>query len=232
MELCGKAYLCLCKHANVFITLFTMMLSCGIPELQSLDDIEYLRKTLSVERTEQDALEYFQKQLNEAHGGAWTTKLDWFFHWVKNRWRLVDVCRDSSMDGAIGLLVACCCRIGLIDSCRSLPVGGCCWSCVIATGRPMTTNSTGISCFALKLHKEQNWRWCYAGRVLGKTSLRNYNPWILSNRLFREASPVQCCWSDTCWSCAVATGRSMTADSNATSCVALKTPQRTELTTV
>ncbi|KAI0224779.1 Phosphatidylinositol 4,5-bisphosphate 3-kinase catalytic subunit alpha [Lamellibrachia satsuma] len=85
MELCGKAYLCLRNHANVFITLFTMMLSCGIPELQSLDDIEYLRKTLAVERSEQEALEYFQQQLNEAHGGAWTTKLDWFFHWVKNR---------------------------------------------------------------------------------------------------------------------------------------------------
>ncbi len=44
MELCGKAYLCLRSHANVFITLFTMMLSCGIPELQSLDDIGYIRK--------------------------------------------------------------------------------------------------------------------------------------------------------------------------------------------
>lgn len=84
-ELCGKAYLCLRAHSNVFITLFTMMLSCGIPELQSLDDIGYLRKTLAVEKTEPQALEYFQQQLNEAYGGAWTTKLDWFFHWVKHR---------------------------------------------------------------------------------------------------------------------------------------------------
>ncbi len=45
MELCGKAYLCLRSHANVFITLFTMMLSCGIPELQSLDDIGYIRES-------------------------------------------------------------------------------------------------------------------------------------------------------------------------------------------
>lgn len=85
MELCGKAYINLHKHANMFITLFVMMLSCGIPELQSLDDVGYLRKTLAVEKTEQEALEYFQQQLNEAHGGAWTTKLDWFFHWVKHR---------------------------------------------------------------------------------------------------------------------------------------------------
>ena len=85
MELCGKAYINLHKHANMFITLFVMMLSCGIPELQSLDDIGYLRKTLAVEKTEREALEYFQQQLNEAHDGAWTTKLDWFFHWVKHR---------------------------------------------------------------------------------------------------------------------------------------------------
>ena len=60
MELCGKAYLCLREHATVFITIFTMMLSCGIPELQSLDDIGYLRKTLCVEKDEQEALQYFQ----------------------------------------------------------------------------------------------------------------------------------------------------------------------------
>jgi phosphatidylinositol-4,5-bisphosphate 3-kinase len=86
MELCGKAYLSLRKHANIFITLLTMMLSCGIPELQSLDDIGYIRSTLCVDmRLEQDALDYFQRQFSDAYGGAWTTKLDWFFHWLKHR---------------------------------------------------------------------------------------------------------------------------------------------------
>jgi len=86
MELCGKAYLCLRKHANIFITLLTMMLSCGIPELQSLDDIGYIRNTLKVDcKLERDALDYFQRQFNEAYGGAWTTKMDWFFHWLKRR---------------------------------------------------------------------------------------------------------------------------------------------------
>ncbi|XP_064642424.1 phosphatidylinositol 4,5-bisphosphate 3-kinase catalytic subunit alpha isoform-like isoform X2 [Lineus longissimus] len=84
-ELCGKAYLILHKHANIFLTLFSMMLSCGIPELQSLDDIGYLRKTLAVEKTEEEALKYFHHQFHDAYGGAWTTKMDWFFHWVKNR---------------------------------------------------------------------------------------------------------------------------------------------------
>lgn len=83
-QLCGKAYLALRKHANLLITLFTMMLSTGIPELQSIDDIGYLRKTLQVEKSEKEALQYFQNQFYEAYGGAWTTKLDWFFHSVKH----------------------------------------------------------------------------------------------------------------------------------------------------
>lgn len=57
-----------------------MMLSCGIPELQSLDDISYLRKTLAVEQTEQEALSYFHQQLQDAHKGAWSTKLNFLFH--------------------------------------------------------------------------------------------------------------------------------------------------------
>lgn len=83
-ELCGKAYVTLRRHANILITLFTMMLSTGIPELQSMDDIGYLRKTLAVERSEEQALQYFQNAFYEAYGGAWTTKLDWFFHHVKH----------------------------------------------------------------------------------------------------------------------------------------------------
>ncbi|XP_035226902.1 phosphatidylinositol 4,5-bisphosphate 3-kinase catalytic subunit alpha isoform-like isoform X2 [Stegodyphus dumicola] len=83
-QLCGKAYLMLRRHANLLITLFIMMLSTGIPELQSIDDVGYLRKTLQVEKTEKEALEYFQNQFFEAYGGAWTTKLDWFFHSVKH----------------------------------------------------------------------------------------------------------------------------------------------------
>ena len=82
--LCGQAYLALRRHSNLLITLFTMMLPAGIPELQSINDVGYLRRTLGVEmRTEQEALNYFQTMFSEAYDGAWTTKLDWFFHSVK-----------------------------------------------------------------------------------------------------------------------------------------------------
>ncbi|CAG2164937.1 unnamed protein product [Oppiella nova] len=83
-QLCGRAYLALHQNANLLIALFTMMLSTGIPELQSMEDISYLRQTLQVEKTSDEALKYFETQLDEAHGGAWSTKLDWFFHSVKH----------------------------------------------------------------------------------------------------------------------------------------------------
>ncbi|XP_041479638.1 phosphatidylinositol 4,5-bisphosphate 3-kinase catalytic subunit alpha isoform-like isoform X2 [Lytechinus variegatus] len=83
-ELCCQAYLILRDHANLFISLFTLMLGTEIPELQSIDDVGYLHKTLAVGKTENEALEYFLKQLNDAHGGGWTTKMDWLCHALKH----------------------------------------------------------------------------------------------------------------------------------------------------
>lgn len=51
--MCYKAYLAIRQHANLFINLFSMMLGSGMPELQSFDDIAYIRKTLALEKTEQ-----------------------------------------------------------------------------------------------------------------------------------------------------------------------------------
>ena len=53
-------------------------------ELQSINDVSYLRQTLAVEKDDQEALEYFQNVFNDAYKGAWTTKLDWFFHSVRH----------------------------------------------------------------------------------------------------------------------------------------------------
>ena len=61
-----------------------MMLPAGITELSSIDNISYLRQTLAVEKNEEEALKYFQSVFNEAYEGAWTTKVDWFFHSVRH----------------------------------------------------------------------------------------------------------------------------------------------------
>ncbi|MBN3312706.1 PK3CA kinase, partial [Atractosteus spatula] len=83
-EMCYKAYLAIRQHANLFINLFSLLLGCGMPELQSFDDIAYLRKTLALEKSQQEALEYFTKQMNDAHHGGWSTKMDWIFHTIRH----------------------------------------------------------------------------------------------------------------------------------------------------
>lgn len=82
-ELCGEAYVTLRRHSNLLITLFTMMLRTGIPELRTLDDISYLKTSLQVGISEEKAREFFQAQFFEAYCGAWATKVDWFFHNIK-----------------------------------------------------------------------------------------------------------------------------------------------------
>lgn len=82
-QLCTDAYFKLRKHSNLLITLFTMMLRTGIPELRSLEDISYLKTSLQVEVPESKAREFFEVQFLEAYCGAWATKVDWFFHNIK-----------------------------------------------------------------------------------------------------------------------------------------------------
>jgi len=50
---CETAFLELRKKGDLFINLFCMMLSTGIPELRSIDDISYIREALCLGETEQ-----------------------------------------------------------------------------------------------------------------------------------------------------------------------------------
>ena len=52
-DYCVKAYLIVRRNASLFINLFAMMLSTGIPELKSTEDIYYLRDALCLDMTEQ-----------------------------------------------------------------------------------------------------------------------------------------------------------------------------------
>nr|ASO96440.1 PI3K-like protein [Dugesia japonica] len=82
--LCGKAYLKLREHSSLILTLYSLMIDSGLPELTKVQDLEYLRKTLSVDSTEEQALTYFNRQFYNAYTGNWTTKIDWLSHWLKN----------------------------------------------------------------------------------------------------------------------------------------------------
>eukprot|EP00697_Spironema_sp_BW2_P006825 gnl/Spiro4/20975_TR10223_c0_g1_i1.p1 gnl/Spiro4/20975_TR10223_c0_g1~~gnl/Spiro4/20975_TR10223_c0_g1_i1.p1 ORF type:complete len:585 (-),score=5.77 gnl/Spiro4/20975_TR10223_c0_g1_i1:8-1564(-) len=66
VELCCSAYNILRKNANLFINLFAMMLSTGIPELKNVDDINYLRDAFSIDSNEMDAAEKFKSLIYES----------------------------------------------------------------------------------------------------------------------------------------------------------------------
>lgn len=45
-QLCEKAFLLLRSHGCLILSLFSMMISTGLPELSSEKDLDYLRETL------------------------------------------------------------------------------------------------------------------------------------------------------------------------------------------
>nr|XP_002122027.2 phosphatidylinositol 4,5-bisphosphate 3-kinase catalytic subunit beta isoform-like isoform X1 [Ciona intestinalis] len=79
-KLCDNAFCILRKKGYLIITLFALMLHSGLPEMTSLDHLEYLRETLALHLTEQKALQQFRSKFNKALTDAWATSVNWFFH--------------------------------------------------------------------------------------------------------------------------------------------------------
>ncbi|PRP74067.1 hypothetical protein PROFUN_08691 [Planoprotostelium fungivorum] len=63
VQLCGRAYNILRSHANLFFVLFQMMLSTGIPELQTREDILYLRDAFAADKNEEQAAQKFAEDI-------------------------------------------------------------------------------------------------------------------------------------------------------------------------
>ncbi|CAH1990801.1 unnamed protein product [Acanthoscelides obtectus] len=77
---CEKAFMILRKHGNLIISLFAMMISTGLPELSSEKDLNYLRETLVMNKTEDEALAHFRAKFDEALSNSWKTSLNWASH--------------------------------------------------------------------------------------------------------------------------------------------------------
>lgn len=76
---CIRAYLIIRKEGNFILTLFTMMLSTGIPELRSAADLLYLRDSLSQDLTDDEAKDKFLQLIDQSLKCK-TTQLNGFFH--------------------------------------------------------------------------------------------------------------------------------------------------------
>jgi hypothetical protein len=56
------------------------MLSTGIPELKSAEDIYYLRDALCLGMTEEMAADAFKNLIYESLRLGWSTQLNWWLH--------------------------------------------------------------------------------------------------------------------------------------------------------
>lgn len=79
-EIAVQAYMIVRKNANLFINLLNMMLSTGIPELQSHDDVRYLRNTLCLDMTDDEAKVAFGAELDKALKDSWSVRVNWAIH--------------------------------------------------------------------------------------------------------------------------------------------------------
>uniref|UniRef100_A0A8C6UV44 Phosphatidylinositol 4,5-bisphosphate 3-kinase catalytic subunit beta isoform n=1 Tax=Neogobius melanostomus TaxID=47308 RepID=A0A8C6UV44_9GOBI len=79
-QYCEEAYLILRRNGNLFITLFALMLTAGLPELTSVKDIQYLKDSLALGKTDDEALKQFRQKFDEALRESWTTKVNWMAH--------------------------------------------------------------------------------------------------------------------------------------------------------
>uniref|UniRef100_A0A3B5BLF0 phosphatidylinositol 3-kinase n=1 Tax=Stegastes partitus TaxID=144197 RepID=A0A3B5BLF0_9TELE len=81
-DTCTQAYLSLRSHSRLLVTLFSLMLLTGIPELSAAEDMRYLREALQEEQTEAEAKEHFLQQITECEQLGWTVQANWWIHMV------------------------------------------------------------------------------------------------------------------------------------------------------
>ncbi|ELP94903.1 phosphatidylinositol-4,5-bisphosphate 3-kinase catalytic subunit delta isoform, putative [Entamoeba invadens IP1] len=60
-KVCIDAFITIRQHGPLFIYLFRLMLATGIPELQKVNDIEYMRNMFMFDKNDQEAGEEFRK---------------------------------------------------------------------------------------------------------------------------------------------------------------------------
>uniref|UniRef100_A0A3Q4I9I4 Phosphatidylinositol 4,5-bisphosphate 3-kinase catalytic subunit gamma isoform-like n=1 Tax=Neolamprologus brichardi TaxID=32507 RepID=A0A3Q4I9I4_NEOBR len=79
-DTCTEAYLSLRSHSRLLVTLFSLMLLTGIPELSAAEDMRYLRVALQEEQNEADAREHFLQQISECEKLGWTVQANFWIH--------------------------------------------------------------------------------------------------------------------------------------------------------
>ena len=94
VEYTTTAYNILRHNTNIFFSLFMLMLSTGIPELSTLEDLDYLKESFFIGFSDEEASKYMEGLVFESLKTK-TTQLNNFFHIIahqKENWdSLVDI---------------------------------------------------------------------------------------------------------------------------------------------
>ena len=83
VEMCGQALNIIRQKSSLLISLFRLMISCGIPELEREDDIIYLRDKLMLEKTDEEAAAAFAEEIVKS-AATKTTRLNDAAHIFKH----------------------------------------------------------------------------------------------------------------------------------------------------
>ncbi|XP_077368825.1 phosphatidylinositol 4,5-bisphosphate 3-kinase catalytic subunit gamma isoform [Festucalex cinctus] len=84
-NVCSEAYLALRAHSRLLVTLFSLMLLSGMPELSAVEDVYYLREALQESKSEAEAKEHFLHQIDKCEQLGWTVQANWWIHRMANR---------------------------------------------------------------------------------------------------------------------------------------------------
>ncbi|XP_060623795.2 phosphatidylinositol 4-phosphate 3-kinase C2 domain-containing subunit alpha [Anolis sagrei] len=79
VDLCCQAYNLIRKRANIFLSLLSLMLSSGLPELNGIQDLKYVQDALQSQTTDAEATILFTR-LIESSLGSVATKFNFFIH--------------------------------------------------------------------------------------------------------------------------------------------------------
>ena len=83
VQTCGEALNVIREKASLLISLFRLMISCGIPELEREEDIIYLRDKLMLEKTNEEAAQAFAIEIVKS-AATKTTRLNDAAHIFKH----------------------------------------------------------------------------------------------------------------------------------------------------
>ncbi len=66
--------------------LFAMKMYTGIPELQKPDDLEWIRDSLALAKTEEESEKHFRDIFDKAYQKRWATSINWWVHNFRHYW--------------------------------------------------------------------------------------------------------------------------------------------------